>query len=176
MKYRMIQRCRDAFPIRMMCRCLRVSRQRVLRLGDPAAECAGPGERPVTDADSCAACRPGRRRGQSAHLGRPALRRRAVWPPPGGALDAPSGAPGRAATAAVAEETLRGPPQRDPESSRPGLPRRGAQYQMGHRYYLHSHGRTLVVPVHRAGFVFGPGRGLVDESSVRTASWWSKRC
>ena len=25
MKYRMIQRCRDAFPIRMMCRCLRVS-------------------------------------------------------------------------------------------------------------------------------------------------------
>ena len=25
MKYRMIQRCRNAFPIRMMCRCLRVS-------------------------------------------------------------------------------------------------------------------------------------------------------
>ena len=25
MKYRMIQRCRDAFPIRLMCRCLRVS-------------------------------------------------------------------------------------------------------------------------------------------------------
>ena len=25
MKYRMIQRCRDAFPIRMMCRCVRVS-------------------------------------------------------------------------------------------------------------------------------------------------------
>ena len=25
MKYRMIQRCREAFPIRMMCRCLRVS-------------------------------------------------------------------------------------------------------------------------------------------------------
>ena len=25
MKYRMIQRCRTAFPIRMMCRCLRVS-------------------------------------------------------------------------------------------------------------------------------------------------------
>ena len=25
MKYRIIQRCRDAFPIRMMCRCLRVS-------------------------------------------------------------------------------------------------------------------------------------------------------
>ena len=25
MKFRMIQRCRDAFPIRLMCRCLRVS-------------------------------------------------------------------------------------------------------------------------------------------------------
>jgi len=25
MKYRMIQRCREAFPTRMMCRCLRVS-------------------------------------------------------------------------------------------------------------------------------------------------------
>ena len=25
MKYRMIQRCRDAFPIRLMCRCVRVS-------------------------------------------------------------------------------------------------------------------------------------------------------
>jgi transposase-like protein len=25
MKYRMIQRCREAFPIRLMCRCLRVS-------------------------------------------------------------------------------------------------------------------------------------------------------
>ncbi len=25
MKYRMIQRCRDAFPIRLMCRCLHVS-------------------------------------------------------------------------------------------------------------------------------------------------------
>ena len=25
MKYRMIQRCREVFPIRMMCRCVRVS-------------------------------------------------------------------------------------------------------------------------------------------------------
>ena len=31
-----------------------------------------------------------------------------------------------------------------------------------------SHGRTLVVPVHRAGFVFRPGRGLVDESTARS--------
>ncbi|HRX79711.1 MAG TPA: IS3 family transposase, partial [Pirellulaceae bacterium] len=25
MKYRMVERCRDAFPLRMMCRCLKVS-------------------------------------------------------------------------------------------------------------------------------------------------------
>ena len=52
--------------------------QRVLWLDNPAAECAGSGERPVIDADSGAARRSGRRRGQSAHLGGPALRRRAV--------------------------------------------------------------------------------------------------
>src|SRR5687768_252024 len=39
---------------------------------------------------------------------------------------------------------------------------------MGHRYYLHSHGRALVVPVCRAGFVFGHRRGLVDESATGT--------
>ena len=46
--------------------------------------------------------------------------------PSGGAFDAPSGAPGRAATAAVVEEARRGPAQGDPESSRPRLPCRGA--------------------------------------------------
>ena len=33
MKYRMIQRCRTAFPIRLMCRCLRVSSSRGRREG-----------------------------------------------------------------------------------------------------------------------------------------------
>lgn len=32
---------------------------------------------------------------------------------------------------------------------------------MGYRYHLHSHGRAPVVPLCRAGFVFGPGGGLV---------------
>jgi hypothetical protein len=41
MKYRMIQRCREAFPIRQMCRCLRVSSSGYLWLGDPATEWAG---------------------------------------------------------------------------------------------------------------------------------------
>ena len=57
----------------------------------------------------------------------------------------------------------RTPSRWNSESSEPGLQGRGPQYQMGHGYHLHSHGRTLVVPVRRAGFVFRPGRGLVDE-------------
>jgi hypothetical protein len=142
--------------------CARVC-QRVLWLGDPAAEGAGPGERPMIDADSGAARRPGRRRGQSAPLGGPALRRRAVWLPSGRALDAPSGAPGRAATAAVADEALQGPAQRNPESSRPGLPCRGAQHQMGHRQYLHADSRTLALPLCRAGCIFRARGGLLDE-------------
>ena len=43
MKYRIIERSRDASPIRLMCRCLRL-RQRVLCMGHPAAESARPGE------------------------------------------------------------------------------------------------------------------------------------
>ncbi len=36
---------------------------------------------------------------------------------------------------------------------------------MGHGYHLHSDGRALVVPLCRAGFVFGARSGLVDESA-----------
>lgn len=64
--------------------------QRVLWLGDPAAEYAGPGQCAVVGANPYAACRPRRGRRESAHVGRPALRWGVVWPPPGGALDAPA--------------------------------------------------------------------------------------
>lgn len=36
---------------------------------------------------------------------------------------------------------------------------------MGDRHHLHSDGRALVVPLCRAGFIFGTRGGLVDESA-----------
>ncbi len=110
--------------------------QWLLWLGDPGIECTHSGERPVTGADSGAACRPGWRCGQSAHLGRPALRREAVWPSSGGAPDASGGLIRRATATAVAEETLGGPSSGDPQSSGTGLHRDRAQYQMGDRHHL----------------------------------------
>ena len=76
-----------------------------------------------------------------------------------------AGLTGRAAAAAVAEEALGGSSRRDAESSGAGLHGHRPQHQMGHRYHLHSDRRALVVPLCRAGFVFGPGGGLVDESA-----------
>jgi hypothetical protein len=42
----------------------------LLWLGDQAAEWASPGARSITGVDSSTACRPGRRRGESAYRGR----------------------------------------------------------------------------------------------------------
>jgi hypothetical protein len=36
---------------------------------------------------------------------------------------------------------------------------------MGDRHHLYSYSRTLIVPLYRAGLVFGARRGLVDEST-----------
>ena len=63
--------------------------QWVLRLGDATAECAGPRECPVARRRFVTACRPRRRRGEPTDLGGTPLRRGALWPPSGGALDAP---------------------------------------------------------------------------------------
>jgi hypothetical protein len=145
-------------------------------LGDSAPKWAGPGERPITHTDSSVTCRPGRRRGEPANLGRSALRRRAVWSPPRGAPDAPGRAARRAAAAAVAQEARRGSSEWDSESSGPKLQCGSPQHQMGHRYHLRAHGRALAVPLHRAGCVFGPRGGLVDESASGPPAGRSKRC
>jgi integrase-like protein len=136
----------------------------LLWLGDPATEWAGPGERPTTGTDSSAAGRAGRRHGPSAHLGRPARCRGALLPSPGGAADASSRGAGRAPATAVAKEVLQGLSRWDSESSEPRLHGHGPQHQLGDRHHLRSHSRTLVVPVHRAGCVFGAGSRLVDAS------------
>jgi transposase-like protein len=117
MTYRMIQRCRDAshpadVPV------FAGLAQRVLWLGNPTAECAGPGQCTAVGANPYAVCRPRRGRRESAHVGRPALHRSAVWDATGGgAADASSRTPGRAAAAAVTEKTVRGPSQCNPQSS-----------------------------------------------------------
>jgi hypothetical protein len=41
---------------------------------------------------------------------------------------------------------------------------------MGDRHHLHSHDRALVVSVRRVGFVFRPGRRLVDEPTSGPAA------
>ena len=51
MKYRMIQRCREAFPIRLIVPVFARLAQWVLRLGEPTTECAGSGECPVAGTD-----------------------------------------------------------------------------------------------------------------------------
>jgi hypothetical protein len=140
MKYRMIQRCRDAFPIRMMCRCVRVSSS-----GYYGWVSRPPSARAQENARLLARIRT-LHADQDGVVGSPR-----VWEdlryagercgtPSGSSPDAPGRIAGRAAASAMAEEALRGASQWDPESSGAGLPRHGTQYQMGHRYHLHSHG------------------------------------
>jgi hypothetical protein len=95
--------------------------QRVLRLGDASTQSAYPGECPIARANSGTTCRSGWRRRKSAHLGRLARCRRAVWPPPGGPPDAPGGLAGRAAAATLAQQALRDPARRHAQSSRAGF-------------------------------------------------------
>jgi transposase len=140
--------------------------QWVLWLGDSAAEWAGSGERPITHTDSSPPCGGGWRHRQSAGVGRSAVCRRAVWPPPRGVLDAPGWTAGRTATAGVAEEAFWNPSKWDAESSGPKLPCGSPQYQMGDRYHLHSDRRAQGVSLCRAGFIFRSGRRVVDESAA----------
>ena len=166
MKYRMIQRCRDAFPIRLMCRCLRVS---------PSGYYGWATRPPSARAQENARLLARIRQLHTEHdgvVGSPRIwedlryagercgRHRVAR------LMRRAGLAGRAAAAALAHEAFRDPSRRNPQSSGAGLHRHRAQYQMGHRHHLHSHGRALVVPLCRAGFVFRPGGGLVDESAA----------
>ena len=89
MKYRMIQRCRNAFPIRMMYRCLRVSPS-----GYYGWATRSPSGRAQENARLLVRIHQLHAEhdgvvGEPAHLGIPALCRGAMWPSPGGAPDAP---------------------------------------------------------------------------------------
>jgi hypothetical protein len=162
MKYRMIQRCRDAFPIRLMCRCLRVS----------SSGYYGWVTRP-----------PSARAQANARL---LERIRALHADHDGIVGSPriwedlryaGERCGRHRVARLMRRAgLQGVPQRRrwrtkpcrarPQGTRNHLERNftaTAQYQMGHRYHLHSDGRAVVVSLCRAGFVFGARGGLVDE-------------
>lgn len=60
----------------------------------------------------------------------------------------------------------RASPKCNPQSSGTELSCHGPQYEMGHGYHLHSDRRALVITVCRAGLVFVPRGGLVDESTA----------
>ena len=139
MKYRMIQRCRESFPIRMMCRCLRVSSSGYYGWATRPPSARAQENARLLATDSSAACRPGRRRGKPTDLGRPALCRGAMWPSPGGAADASGGACRACRSDGGGGRSRHGVrPSGTHESSGPRLHRGSPQHQMGHRYHLHS--------------------------------------
>ena len=163
MTYRMIQRCRTAFPIRMMCRCLRGSPSGYYGWGTRA-----PSARTQENARLLA-------RIQALHgdqdgvVGSPR-----IWED----LRYAGERCGRHRVARLMRRAgLYGVPQRrrwrkKPSGVRPqgtrnhlerGLHRDRAQYQMGDGYHLHSHGRTLALPLCRARLIFGSCGGVVDE-------------
>lgn len=144
--------------------------QWVLRLDHAPAQSTSSGERPRTGPDSAPAYRIRRHQRQSPRLGGAAQCRRTVRAAPSRALDAWGRVARRAAAAVVAPEAVRGSTRGDTEPVGADLHRHGAQHQMGHRHHVHSDRRTLVVSLHRAGFVFGRGRGLVDESEAGPAT------
>lgn len=80
--------------------------QRVLRMDHAAAKCAGSRAHAIAGTDSHPTCRPGWRRGQSAHLGEAPLRRGAVRPPPRGAPDAPGRVTGYTAAATMRKKPV----------------------------------------------------------------------
>jgi len=136
--------------------------QRVLRLGHAAAECSAARERAVAGADSNPACRLGWRRGQCS-----------IWED----LRYAGERCGRHRVARLMRRAgLQGVSQRrrwwkKPSRARPD----GTQNHLNRdfkaaapntkcvRHHLHPHGRTLVVPLHCAGYVFRLGRELVNE-------------
>ena len=161
----MIQRCRDMCPLRMMCRCVRVS---------PSGYYGW-----VTRPPS----------GRAQENARLLTRIRQLHADQDGVVGSPriwedlryAGEPcGHHRVARLMRRAgLHGVPQRRPwrknpvggssdwgsESSGPKLQCGSPQHQMGHRYYLRAHGRALAVPLHRAGCVFGPRGGLSDEAA-----------
>ncbi len=167
MKFRMIQRCRDVFPIRLMCRCLRVS---------------------ASGYYGWAARVPSVRTQENVRL---LTRIRQLHTEADGIIGSPriwedlryaGERCGRHRVARLMRQAgLRGVPQRrrwrtklsgtPPAGTRNHLERdftaTAPQYQMGHRYHLRADSRTLAVLVCRLGFVFGRGGGLVHECAAR---------
>ena len=103
--------------------------QRVLRLDDTRAKCANGGERPTGEAHACTAYRARWRDRQSTDVGGTPLRRRALWPPPGGSLNAPGRLAGRAPAATLAPEDGRCPTRWNAESFGTGFHRHRPEHQ-----------------------------------------------
>ncbi len=162
MKYRMIPRCREAFPIRMMCRCLRVS----------SSGYYGWVTRPLS--------------GRAQENARLLVRIHQLHADQDGIVGSPRiwedlrDAGERCGRHRVARlmrwAGLQGVPQRRRwRMKRTGVRPAGTQnhlnraftaaapHQMGDGYHLHSHGRTLALPLCRARRIFGSGGGVVDE-------------
>ena len=168
MKYRMIQRCRTAFPIRMMCRCLRVAPS-----GYYGWSTRVPSARAQENVRLLKRIR-GLHADHDGVLGSPRIWEDLRYEGERGGRHRVARLMRQAGLQGVPQQRRwvkksSGPRPRDTrKSSGTGLQRRRTQHQMGHRYYLHSHGRALVVPLCRAGFVLGPRGGLVDESATGT--------
>ena len=170
LRYQVIERCRDEFPIRLMCRCLRVSTSGYYGWSKrlPSARQHDNerllGRMRELHEDSRGVLGAGRMRedlvaeGESASLNRVARLMACRRPAGLAAPEAPW--PTRSAGASSAGRT---------QLAGTGLHGPGAGDQVGDRHHRDQDGRRQVVPVHRAGPVRPPGRGLVDASSARPA-------
>ena len=154
MKYRMIQRGREAFPIRLMCRCLRVSPS-----GYYGWVTRPPSRRTQENTRLLASIR-ALHTDQDGVVGSPRM-----WED----LRYAGEQCGRhrvarySPTAALAHQADRDTASGHTQSSRTGLHGHDTQHEMGDRRHVHSHGRALAVPLCRTGFAFGSRSGLVDE-------------
>jgi len=148
MKYRMIQRCRETFPIQLMCRCLWV-----LASGCYGWATRAPSPRAQENARLSALIRHVHTE-QDGVVGSPR-----VW-------EELRYAGERCGHHRVAHQAVRDSSRGNAQPFGMGLHGHCAQHQVGDRHYLPSHRGALVVPLHRAVSVFRRGGGLVNEPSA----------
>lgn len=161
----MTQRCRKAFPIRMMCRCLRVSVSGYYDWVDRKAGARAQDSLRLLErirqqhAQSDGVLGSSRIWEDLRYEGECCVRHRVAR--------------------LMRDAELQGvPPRRQwrkktsgesvgwmAQSSARGVQRRAAQHQVGHRHHPYPHRRAPAVPVRRAGPVIRDRGGLVDESS-----------